>query len=122
MGAVHGAQLAVAVAEHQLTVDEGHAPIAAAQGVTDAEMERFAVFARSIRGFDVSGRLERIRCPVLAIGVYEDGVLDSDATMEIAEKLDLRPDFRLYMYIGYGHAAFDTAPDYRERILQFFRS
>lgn len=25
----------------------------------------------------------------------------------------------LYMYIGYGHAAFDTAPDYRQRILRF---
>ena len=51
-----------------------------------------------------------------------DRVLDSDATMEIAEKLDERPDFRLYMYIGYGHAAFDTAPDYRQRILRFLNS
>ena len=40
----------------------------------------------------------------------------------IAEKLDSRMDFRLYMYVGYGHAAFDTAPDYQERLLQFFLS
>lgn len=33
--------------------------------------------------------------------------------MEIAEKLDFRPDFRLYMYMGHGHADFDDAPDYR---------
>ena len=66
--------------------------------------------------------LERIQCPVMAVGAYEDSVLDSDATMEIAENLDCRPDFRLYMYIGYGHAAFDTAPDYRERLLKFFLS
>ena len=66
--------------------------------------------------------LDKIHCPVLAVGVYEDSVLDSDATMEIAEKLDCRTDFRLYMYIGYGHAAFDTAPDYRERLLNFFLS
>ncbi len=39
--------------------------------------------------------------------------------MEIAERLDGRADFRLYMYTGYGHAAFDTAPDYRQRILAF---
>lgn len=51
---------------------------------------------------------------------FEDSVLDSDATMEIAEKLDERADFRLYMYTGYGHAAFDTAPDYKKRILNFF--
>ena len=56
----------------------------------------------------------------MAVGVYEDSILDSDATMEIAEKLDHRADFRLYMYVGYGHAAFDTAPDYRKRLLTFF--
>ena len=73
-----------------------------------------------IKGFNVASELYRIQCPVLALGVFEDSVLDSDATMEIAEKLDERPDFRLYMYTGYGHAAFDTAPDYRQRILNFF--
>ena len=94
--------------------------IAAAGTVTDAELERFAILAEGTLGFDAVPELDRIRCPVLALGVYEDPVLDSDATMEIAENLDRRPDFRLYMYIGYGHAAFDTAPDYRERLLRFF--
>ena len=78
------------------------------------------ILAEGTRGFDVSGELHRILCPVMTIGVYEDKVLDSDATMEIAEKLDFREGFRLYMYAGFGHAAFDTAPDYRERLLRFF--
>ena len=95
---------------------------AAASTVTDDDLERFAVLAEGTKGFDVTDELERIQCPVLAVGVFEDGVLDSDATMEIAEKLDFRPDFKLYMYTGYGHAAFDTAPDYRERLLRFFES
>ena len=77
------------------------------------------ILAEGIRDFDVSDQLSRIQCPVLAIGVFEDAVLDADATMEIAEKLDVRPDFKLFMYIGYGHAAFDTAPDYRDRIRAF---
>ena len=96
--------------------------IAAAAAVTDAELSRFIILAEGIKDFNVSDELEKIRCPVLALGVYEDAVLDSDATMEIAEKLDDRPDFRLYLYVGYGHAAFDTAPDYRRRILSFFES
>ncbi len=96
--------------------------IAAAGTVTDRDLERFVILAEGTKGFDVVKELDRIRCPVLAIGVFEDSVLDSDATMEIAEKLDVRPDFRLYMYTGYGHAAFDTAPDYKERILRFFES
>ena len=93
--------------------------IAAAASVTDLELERFILCAEGTRDFDVVKELDRVRCPVLALGVYEDRVLDSDATMEIAERLDGRADFRLYMYTGYGHAAFDTAPDYRQRILAF---
>ena len=94
--------------------------IAAGKTVTAEELRRFIILARGIEGFDVSNRVSEIQCPVLAIGVFEDAVLDSDATMEIAEKLDLKPNFRLYLYTGYGHAAFDTAPDYRERIKRFF--
>ena len=95
--------------------------VAAGESVTKAEFDRFVILAEGTEGFNVVDRLDQIRCPVLAIGVYEDAVLDSDATMEIAEKLDERQDFRLYMYIGYGHAAFDTAPDYRARMMKFFR-
>ena len=94
--------------------------IAAGKTVTPEELRRFIILARGIEGFDVSDRVAEIQCPVLAIGVYEDAVLDADATMEIAEKLDPRPDFRLYLYMGYGHAAFDTAPDYRDRMRKFF--
>ena len=96
--------------------------IDAAKSVTDKDLERFIIMVEGTKGFNAVEDLERIQCPVMAVGAYEDSVLDSDATMEIAEKLDRRPDFRLYMYIGYGHAAFDTAPDYRERMLKFFLS
>ncbi len=94
----------------------------AAKTVTERDLERFVILAEGTKDFNIADELGRIQCPVLAIGVFEDKVLDSDATMEIAEKLDVRPDFRLYMYIGFGHAAFDTAPDYRERILRFLES
>ena len=93
---------------------------AAGETVTDEDLRRFIILARGMKGFDLTAELQKITCPVLAIGVFEDAVLDSDATMEIAEKLDVRSDFRLFMYIGYGHAAFDTAPDYRKRLKNFF--
>jgi pimeloyl-ACP methyl ester carboxylesterase len=89
------------------------------KSVTTVDLERFVILASAIIGFDISKDLKKIKCPTLAIGVYEDAVLDSDATMEIAENLDYRPDFKLFMYIGYGHAAFDTAPDYRDRLYSF---
>lgn len=96
--------------------------LSAAGTVTDEELSRFITLAEGTKGFDAVKELDRIRCPVFAIGVFEDSVLDSDATMEIAEKLDARPDFRLYMYTGFGHAAFDTAPDYKDKLLRFFSS
>lgn len=92
----------------------------AAASVTNEDLSKFIILARSIRDFNISDELSKINCPVLALGVYEDAVLDSDATMEIAENLDDKPDFSLYMYKGYGHAAFDTAPDYKKRVLDFF--
>ena len=90
-----------------------------AKSVTDEELKKFVILAKSILGFDVSMDLGKIKCPVMALGVFEDPVLDSDATLEIAENLDESPDFVLYMYTGYGHAAFDTAPDYRKRVCDF---
>ena len=89
--------------------------------VTDEELQRFIILASGIKDFNVTDRLSEIKCPVLITGAFEDKVLDDDATMEIAEKLDYKQDdFHLYMYTGFGHAAFDTAPDYRQRMLDFF--
>lgn len=96
--------------------------IRAGKNTTEEEIEKFLILLKGSRDFDVTAELDKIRCPVLAIGVYEDAVLDSDATMEIAEILDDKKGFKLYMYKGYGHAAFDTAPDYRQRIKDFFQS
>lgn len=88
--------------------------------VKDSELESFIIQAEAVKNFDATDKLARISCPVLVLGAFEDAVLDSDATMEMAEKLDYRDDFRLYMYTGYGHAAFDTAPDYRTRVFDFY--
>lgn len=94
--------------------------ISTSETVTDSDLERFIISAEGMRGFDITDRLQKITCPALVTGSFEDEVLDSDMTMEIAEKLDERKDFELYMYNGFGHAAFDTAPDYLARIHSFF--
>ena len=93
----------------------------AAQTVTREELDRFVILAEGARDFNVLPELGSIRCPVLALGSRDDRVLGPESTPEIAEALKGRPDFEWYMYDGYGHAAYDTAPDYRERILRFLR-
>ena len=96
--------------------------IEAAKTVTDGELERFILLSEAAQGFDVSDELEQISCPVLLIGSLDDRVLGADATAQIAERLEGKSDFELYMYDGYGHAAYDTAPDYKERVLGFLTS
>ncbi len=93
---------------------------AAGAGVTAEDFRRFVILTKGMNGFNVTDRLTEIRCPVLVIGEMNDQVLDADDTMEIAVKLDEQPGFRLFMYAGYGHAAYDTAPDYKERVFRFF--
>ena len=75
--------------------------------------------AESLKGFDITGQLRKITCPVLVIGSLDDGVLGAGASERIAENLKGHTDCELYLYNGYGHAAYDLAPDYKERLLKF---
>ena len=96
--------------------------IDAAKTVTDKDLKRFVIMSEGLKGFDVTENLDKISCPVLVLGDTDDHVLGGAASEEIGEYLKDRPDCELYMYSGYGHAAYDTAPDYRERILVFLKN
>ncbi len=48
------------------------------------------------------------------------GLYLAAASRQIAENLNAQTGPALHMYDGYGHAAYDTAPDYRERLRDFF--
>jgi len=86
---------------------------------TPEDCDRFLVFANACENFDIYDKLEKIKCPVFVIGAKEDKVLTGEASEEIAEKLGCE----IYMYgDGYNHAVYDEAPDYKERILNFFKS
>ena len=91
----------------------------AAKTVTDEELRRFVVLAEGMRHFDVVADLEKIACPVLVLGSADDRVLGTGASVQLAERLSRRGAAVLHLYDGYGHAAYDTAPDYKERILRF---
>ena len=92
---------------------------AAAESVTDTDLRRFVILAEGIRGFDARDQLREISCPVLVIGSSDDRVLGAEAPEQIAEYLKGHTACELYMYNGYGHAAYDLAPDYKERLFHF---
>lgn len=78
------------------------------------EMERFYFMVKAAREFDCYDDLDKIKCPVFAIGSMGDKVLGGEATREIADKLGCY----CYMYDNYGHAFYDEAADFRPRMLE----
>lgn len=90
------------------------------KSVTDNDLEHFIVIAEGIKGFDVTDDLEKIKCPMLAIGSRDDKIFGADGIEQMKNKLGERKDFEMYLYDNYGHAAYDVAPDFKERILKFF--
>ncbi len=94
--------------------------IDAAKSVTDTELDRFIILINGIKDFCVLDQLSKIRCPVLAIGSQDDAVFGPDATAQIGKALEQSGIGSCCFYDGYGHAAYDTAPDYKDRMLQFF--
>lgn len=91
-----------------------------AKSVTPKELERFAVISNGMQGFDITDDLENIACPVLLMGSADDYVFGTETTGEIASRLSSKADFEQHMYTGCGHAIYDTAPDFKQRLLEFF--
>lgn len=85
------------------------------QGSSD-DCERMAVMLQSCVEFDISDRLNEIRCPVFAIGDRQDRVLGIKGTIDLVEKLKCGS----YIYNGYSHAVYDEAPDIKQKIFDFF--
>ena len=89
----------------------------AGKGVSDEEFDRFVILAKGIYGFDARSELSKIKCPVLVTGSDDDAVLGGEASYDLSQKLGCQ----LYMYKDYGHACCDIAPDYKERMAEFFK-
>lgn len=83
---------------------------------TAEELNAFCALAKACKEFDVYDRLNEIRCPVLVIGSEKDKIMSKERQSEIAEKVG----GELFMYPSYGHAVYDEAPDYKQKLLGFF--
>ena len=84
---------------------------------TAGELARFAAMAHACLTFDFREELANVRCPVLVPCAEGDTVLGADASRLIAA----RTGGTLVVYPDYGHAVYDEAPDFLDRIREFFR-
>ena len=76
---------------------------------------RFEILASAILDFDCYDRLNEIKCPVLVLGGEQDKITTSKASVEIAEKLKCE----IHIYPQYGHAAYEEAKDFNNRVYEF---
>ena len=81
-----------------------------------ADYGRFLVNAEAILHFEGAKGLKDVSCPVLIIGGTEDRIVGPEASRELKA---LIPGSELYMYEGLGHAAYEEAPDFNERVFGF---
>ena len=78
---------------------------------------RFIRLAKACLTCDCSERLGAITCPTLVLGGAEDKIVTGQASREIAGTLGCA----MHLYEGLGHAAYEEAPDFNDRVYRFLR-
>ncbi len=79
------------------------------------DKRRFISLAESCLTCKAYEELDKIKCPVLVIGGGKDRVVGAEAAGEIAEKLTCK----IYIYKDLGHAAYEEAKDFNQRVYDF---
>ena len=78
--------------------------------------ERFFANTEAILAFDTLDELGRITCPTLILAGRDDKIVGVEASEELHERI---AGSELYIYEGLGHAAYEEAPDFNERVFRF---
>ncbi len=98
--------------------------IKAFSNLNEEELVQFINLCEGFRSYDIRDRLGEIKCPTIVIGCEGDKVFGADASREIYEGISTgNVKCELYIYSNsYGHAVYDEAPDYKERVYNFFEN
>ena len=84
-----------------------------------ADYDRFLANADAILGFDAFHELNKISCPTLIIGGEEDQVVGVQASYDMHAQI---AGSELYVYPGLGHAAYEEAKDFNQRVYDFLEA
>jgi len=78
---------------------------------------RFITMAKAGITHDAKEALHRISCPTLIIGGRQDKIVTGEASEQLHQ---LIPKSELYMYENYGHGLYEEAPDFLQKVKEFF--
>ena len=79
------------------------------------DVERFVILAKACLTCNTFEDLAKIKCPVFVLGGRQDKVVTGTASAEIAERLGCK----IHMYEGLGHAAYEEAGDFNQKVYEF---
>ena len=82
---------------------------------TAEQCRRFGILARACHAFDCRDELGKLQCPSFVLGSAQDRVLGGESSYDLAERLGCES----FIYQDFGHAVYDEAPDFRQRMLDF---
>lgn len=80
------------------------------------DFKRFLIQAKSCLHHDAYSQLDQILCPTLVLGGACDQIVGKTAAVELADQII---NSELYIYSGLGHAAYEEARDFNQRVLRF---
>lgn len=81
------------------------------------DIRQFILLAEACLTCSAYEELNQISCPVFVIGGQQDKVVSGAASYEIADKLGCK----LYVYEKLGHAAYEEAGDFNQRVYDFLK-
>lgn len=81
--------------------------------------DRFLINAKAILGFDACNELNKIICPTFIIGGETDKIVGAQASYEMKERI---AGSKLYVYPGLGHASYEEAKDFNQRVFKFLEA
>lgn len=79
-------------------------------------LQKFDIFVDAQINCDITDKLANIKCPVFVVASKGDKLLGIDSANFLIEQLNCES----YIYEKYGHAVYDEAPDFPQRMLDFF--
>ncbi|MDL0170890.1 alpha/beta hydrolase, partial [Clostridioides difficile] len=80
------------------------------------DFKRFIIQATSCIEHNAFSELNKITCPTLIIGGANDKIVGNNASFHLVEKIKKS---EIFIYEGLGHATYEEAQDFNERVLEF---
>lgn len=81
--------------------------------------DRFLINAQAILGCDIRQELNKILCPTLVLGGTEDRIVGVESSRILAEGIE---HSELFLYPDLGHAAYEEAADFYERVFAYLKA